>query len=194
MKLKKQENCFKSNTYCYSHYLAGYFYMLTWDKTQNALAVTGVGHQALLDVPMTAFFASRQCPGAAIRAATEWTLQHAKTHLAVISGFHSPLEQSVLQLLLQARSPAVAVLARPVSGARLPPHWKAAIAAGHLAVISAADKSARLTVERAVERNDLVARLAKTIVVAHASAGGVLSARCGLWIRDGLSVTKLSEW
>ena len=82
--------------------------MLTWHQIRNGIAVTGLGHQALLDVPMTAFFASRQCPGTAIRAATEWALQQAKTRQVVISGFHSPLEQSVLQLLLVARSPAVA--------------------------------------------------------------------------------------
>ena len=124
--------------------------MLTWHQTRNGIAVTGLGHQALLNVPMMAFFASRQCPGTAIRAATEWALQQAKTRQVVISGFHSPLEQSVLQLLLQARSPAVAVLARLLSGARLPAHWTTAITAGHLAVVSAADKSARLTTESAL--------------------------------------------
>ena len=175
------------------HYPVGHFHMLTWHQIHNGLALTGLGHQALLDVPMTAFFASRQCPGTAIRAATEWALQQAKTRQVVISGFHSPLEQSVLQLLLQARSPAVAVLARLLSGARLPAHWKTAITAGHLAVVSAADKSARLTTESALERNDLVARLAKTIVIAHASAAGVLSARCDLWVSHGLSVTKLTD-
>ena len=84
-------------------------------------------------------------------------------------------------------------LAQPLSGARLPAHWKTAITAGHLAVVSAADKSARLTTESALERNDLVARLAKTIVIAHASAAGVLSARCDLWVSHGLSVTKLTD-
>ncbi len=29
--------------------------MLTWHRTCNEIAVTGLGHQALLDVPMTAF-------------------------------------------------------------------------------------------------------------------------------------------
>ena len=42
--------------------------MLTWHQTRNGIAVTGLGHQALLDVPMTAFFASRLCPGSAMRS------------------------------------------------------------------------------------------------------------------------------
>ena len=54
----------------------------------------GVGAQSLLDLPITAFFASRQCPGVAIRAAMDWVLQQAKAGQVVVSGFHSPLEQS----------------------------------------------------------------------------------------------------
>ncbi len=49
----------------------------------------------------------------------EWALEQARQQQPVISGFHSPLEQSVLKVLLQARSPVVVVLARPVVGARL---------------------------------------------------------------------------
>lgn len=70
--------------------------MLIWHQTRNDLAGTGLGNQALLALPMTAFFASRQCPGTAIRAAMDWALQQAQSKAVVISGFHSPLEQSVL--------------------------------------------------------------------------------------------------
>lgn len=90
----------------------------------------GLGAQHLLDQQLTAFFASRQCPGLAIRAAMGWALEQAQKRQGVISGFHSPLEQSVLQLLLQAKSPVVALLARPVADARLPPGWQAALADG----------------------------------------------------------------
>lgn len=83
--------------------------------------LNGVGEQTLLAAPLTAFFASRQCPGTAIRTAMDWALEQARARRAVVSGFHSPLEQSVLHLLLEARSPVVAVLARPVAGAQLKP-------------------------------------------------------------------------
>lgn len=115
--------------------------MLSWHQTRNGLAVTGLGNQYLLALPMTAFFASRQCPGIAIRAAIDWALQQAKTKSVVVSGFHSPLEQSVLKVLLQARSPAVAVLARPVDGAKLPTEWAEPIAQGHLTVVSSATQA-----------------------------------------------------
>lgn len=193
MKFKNQENCFKSITYDNFHYPVGYFQLLTWHQTRNGLAVSGTGHQALLDVPMAAFFASRQCPGTAIRAATDWALVQARARQVVIGGFHSPLEQSVLQLLLTARSPVVAVLARTVDGVRLQPAWKAAIAEGRMAVVSATTETLRLTNELAARRNELVAQLAGSIVIAHASAGGELARQLASWMQRGFQVTRLVD-
>jgi len=163
--------------------------MHTWQIDLNGVDLTGTGGQDLLSLPMTAFFASRQCPGSAIRAAMDWALQQARVKHAVISGFHSPLEQSVLKVLLVAQGPVVAVLARPLQGARLPPEWLEPLAQGRMAVLSAASTARRLTTERADQRNQWVARLASQIVVAHASPGGQLSALCEQWRAAGRSVT-----
>lgn len=165
--------------------------MLSWRQTCSDFAVTGLGCQALLALPLTVFFASRQCPGSAIRAAMDWALEQAWTRQIVISGFHSPLEQSVLHLLLEARSPVVAVLARPIAGAQLKPIWKTAITEGRMAVVSASIESQRLTSERATLRNDLVAQLAETIVIAHASSNGGLARQSELWMNKGLRVLNL---
>ena len=167
--------------------------MLTWHQTRNGFAVTGTGYQALLDVPMTAFFASRQCPGTAIHAATDWALVQARAHQVVIGGFHSPLEQSVLHLLLTARSPVVAVLARALTGVRLQPAWKTAIAEGRMTVVSASTETLRLTNELAARRNERVAQLAASIVIAHASAGGELARQSASWMQRGLQVTRLVD-
>lgn len=67
--------------------------------------LTGCGAQELLGLELTAFFASRQCSGLAIRAAMDWALQQAHAKQPVISGFQSPLEQSVLKVLLATSSP-----------------------------------------------------------------------------------------
>ena len=140
---------------------------------------------------MTAFFASRQCTGAAIRAALDWALQQARAKNVVISGFHSPLEQSVLKVLIEARSPAVAVLARPVEGAKLPPDWAEPLTLGHLTVVSAAKATTRLTGEVATARNRLVAQLATNIVVAHANPGGTLASLLAQWQLDGQERVKI---
>ena len=155
--------------------------MQTWQKAHAKHSLTGTGNANLLDLPMTAFFASRQCPGAAIRAAMDWALQQARAKAVVVSGFHSPLEQSVLKVLIQARSPVVAVLARPVSGAKLPPESLEPLNQSLMAVASANLTTTRLTNEVAMARSNLVAQLATTIVEAHTSPGGGLASLMVQW-------------
>ena len=167
--------------------------MQTWQKLHAAHNLTGVGNRELLDLPMTAFFASRQCSGAAIRAAMDWALQQARLKAVVVSGFHSPLEQSVLTVLIAARSPVVAVLARPVQGAKLPPEWADPLAQGRMAVVSCVATAKRLTNEAAAMRNAQVVQLASEIVVAHASEGGSLAGLVAQWRKDGRRVTTLSN-
>lgn len=165
--------------------------MQIWQVVQHGRTWTGQGNQSLLALPLQAFFASRQCPGAAIRAAMDWALEQARSQQPVISGFHSPLELSVLKLLLQARSPVVAVLARPVAGARLPPEWAEPLAQDRMAVVSGATRSGRLTEDLATRRNEWVAELAGQIVIAHASPGGRLAALCEAWSSSGRPVQRL---
>jgi len=123
----------------------------------------------------------------------DWAIQQAKTRQPVISGFHSPLEQSVLHLLLQARSPVVAVLARPMAGAQLKPSWKTAIAEGRMAAVSGSIKAERLTSEQALQRNDLAAQLADCIVIAYASTGGGLALQSAVWASRGMQVHNLAH-
>ena len=164
-----------------------------WNAERNDVVVVGVGAAGLLHGPLTAFFASRQCPGTAIRAATDWALQQARLHCAVVGGFHSPLEQSVLRLLLETGNPVVVVLARPVVNASLRSEWRTALDAGKLAVVCRTQTVDRLTQQSADERNDLAARLADQVVVAHASMGGSLARQCALWSGDGLKVRYLAD-
>lgn len=140
---------------------------------------------------MTAFFASRQCPGTAIRVAMDWALEQARACRTIVGGFHSPLEQSVLRLLLEARSPVVAVLARPVGDARLKPDWATAIARGCMTVVSGSTQAKRLTSEEALQRNELAAQLAERIVIAYANAGGGLTRQSASWVSRGLRVSHL---
>ena len=166
---------------------------VVWTCQRGEVTLTGAGAQHLLNELPTAFFASRQCPGLAIRAAMDWALVHASGALPVVSGFHSPLEQSVLKVLLQSSlGAAVVVLARPVSTASLPAQWLAPLKSGRMAVVSAATSAARLTAPAAAERNELAARLAGKIVVAHASPGGGLQQLLEQWQTSGRSVTRLA--
>jgi len=171
--------------------------VIIWQQSCGGLHLSGVGNQALLALPITAFFASRQCPGVAIRGAMDWALtlarNKANSRTSVISGFHSSLEQSILTILLTAKSPVIAILARPIKGARLPSHWLEPIEDGVLAVVSANEKMARLTGDLAMARNRNAVQLAHNIVVAHASANGALAKLVCDWQAEGLKVTILSQ-
>ncbi len=166
---------------------------IPWKQHQlQGTLLLGVGDQRLLEQELTAFFASRQCTGTAIRLAMDWALAQAAKKQAVVSGFHSPLEQSVLTVLLQAKSPVVAVLARPVSEAKLPGDWLEAVQAGQMVVVSREKNAGRLTKTQATLRNDIAAGLAQKIVIAHASPGGQLERSCELWSQAGWPIERLT--
>ena len=152
----------------------------------------GVGNPSLLDQPLTAFFASRQCPGTAIRAAMAWAIEQSRGNNPVISGFHSPLEQSVLEVMLTAGAPCVIVVARKLDQARLTPAWLQAAHNGKAAIISIVESKRQLTADLAARRNDWVAEHAARIIIAHASFDGNLLPHARQWAQNGLSVDYLS--
>lgn len=159
-----------------------------WQKD----GVAGVGNMALLEQPLTAFFASRRCSGRAIRAAMDWAVEQARAKTPLIGGFHSPLERSVLEVMLSAHAPVVIVLARQLHVASLPVAWHDAVQAGTVAVVSMDDTQQRLTAELAVRRNHWIACHAAHIVVAEASPDGSLASCLAQWRSEGRRVNCLS--
>lgn len=159
-----------------------------WQKD----GIAGVGNMALLDQPLTAFFASRKCTGRAIRAAMDWAVEQARMKTPLIGGFHSPLEQSVLEVMLTAHSPVVIVIARRLTEASLPVAWCDAAQAGTVAVVSMDDTQQRLTAELAVRRNHWIAHRAARIVVAEAAPDGNLATCMAQWVDEGRQVNCLS--
>lgn len=70
------------------------------------------GNLALLDRPKVAFFASRVVTPALEEQSLRWAEACCATDRVVISGFQSPLEKSVFELLLKARHPVIWALGR----------------------------------------------------------------------------------
>lgn len=70
------------------------------------------GNLALLDRRKIAFFASRIVLPAVEEQALRWAEACCATDSVVISGFQSPLEKSVFELLLKARHPVIWALGR----------------------------------------------------------------------------------
>ena len=152
----------------------------------------GVGNAALLEQPLTAFFASRRCTGKAIRTAMDWAVEQARNKTPLIGGFHSPLEQSVLEVMLAAHAPVVMVIARRLETARLPAAWCGAVQAGVAVVVSMEDTTQRLTAARAIRRNHWIAAHAAQIVVAEAAPGGGLATCLAQWKSEAYTVNFLA--
>jgi predicted Rossmann fold nucleotide-binding protein DprA/Smf involved in DNA uptake len=115
----------------------------------------------------------------------DWAVEQARNKTSLIGGFHSPLEQSVLEVMLAAHAPVVIVIARKLETARLPAAWCDAIHAGAAAVVSMDDTKQRLTAERAMRRNHWIAVHATQIVAAEAAPDGGLASCLAQWKREG---------
>jgi predicted Rossmann fold nucleotide-binding protein DprA/Smf involved in DNA uptake len=135
-----------------------------------------VGPSAFLSLPLTAFLCSKQTPGAAILKAFDQAAAWRDTGQCVISGFHSPLEQQILNILLRGKQPIVMALARSVGALRMPAAQRDALDDGRLAIVSPFIRSEnRVTADLAHQRNRFVAALADEVVFAFVSPGGRLS-------------------
>ncbi len=161
----------------------------SWQKD----GIAGVGNRALLEQPLTAFFASRRCSRLAIRAAMDWAVAQARARTPLVGGFHSPLEQSVLEVMLSAHAPVVIVIVRQLHAARLPVAWRDAVQAGIAAVVSMEDMQQRLTAEQAIRRNHWIARHAAQIVVAEAAPDGSLASCLAQWKIERMRVSILLD-
>ena len=134
-----------------------------------------IGNVAVLQGAMEAFLCSKETPGATILKAFDQAAAWRDAGVCVISGFHSPLEQQCLEILLRGKQPIVWALARGLGVLRLPKPRRDALDDGRLTVISPfpADES-RTNADLARQRNRVVAALASDTVFAHISPGGSL--------------------
>lgn len=138
------------------------------------IAVRGDASRLLL--PMTAFLCSRETPGATILKAFDQAAAWRDAGRCVISGFHSPLEQQCLDILLRGKQPVVMALARGLGNLRLPAAQRKALDDGRLAIISPfLETEKRATADLARQRNRFVTALADEVVFAFIEPGGSLS-------------------
>ena len=73
-----------------------------------------LGNEALLNCEKIGFLASRRVPPEAVMRCLDWATRMRDEGVCVMSGFQSPLEKEVLNILLKGSSPLILVLS-PVS-------------------------------------------------------------------------------
>lgn len=135
--------------------------------------LTALGNLELLDQPLVGVVSSRQCPARLIIAAQDWAKAAREQGLALVGGFHSPVEKEVLRVTLKGSTGVVFCLARGLEGVRLSPELKVALEDGRLLLLSPFGVTVRRADSQKAElRNRLVVGLASRVLIIHAASGG----------------------
>jgi predicted Rossmann fold nucleotide-binding protein DprA/Smf involved in DNA uptake len=128
-----------------------------------------LGDLNILDQKSLALFCSVKCPGNLLLQTYDLAQRLRQSGVTVIGGFHSPMEQECLTILLRGTQPVIVCPARSFSGMRIPAAYKQPLEQGRMLLLSPfADQVRRATVETAMRRNRFVAAVAGAIFVAHA--------------------------
>ena len=122
------------------------------------------GNKGLLNRELVAFFASRNSLPEARNLARKWAYEISKTDKIVISGFHSPIEREVLEILLMKGVSVVVALGRSLYK-RIPQYLEDAYQQGRVLFISFRDYS-RPSLNNSQLRNWAAADLAVEVVLA----------------------------
>jgi predicted Rossmann fold nucleotide-binding protein DprA/Smf involved in DNA uptake len=138
-----------------------------------------IGNLDILEMDLLGFFCSVECPGNVILKTYDLARGLRDAGVAVISGFHSPIEKDCLDLLLKGTQTVVNCPARGIENMRIPKAWQKALAENRLLIISPFEsKHRRPTIKLAEQRNKFVACLANKIFVAHASGASQTERFC----------------
>ena len=132
-----------------------------------------IGPVALLAARKTAIFCSARAPGNAILGAYDAARELRDQGTTAISGFHSPVENECLRILLRGAQPIIWCPARAIENLRIPKDLRPALEAKRLLILSPFTDSPRRTSRAsAARRNEIVAALADEAVIAHITPGG----------------------
>jgi len=144
-----------------------------WFPTLPALHA--LGNLDLLRLPLTALFCSRKCPGDAILKSYDLARDLREKGTPMISGFHTPVEKDMLEILLKGKGPIVICPARGLEEMRITNLFRDRLSQGLLLYCSIANPNQnRITEETAWQRNLLVAALATDWKFIHIERGGRL--------------------
>lgn len=143
-----------------------------WDTLRYGEPRYFVGNRSLLDLPMTAFLASRSSTGTACRApAAQWPERPA----CVIGGFLSPMERALFKACLVDGTTMVWMLARGLPG-YFPPRVQRAIDGGRLLVMTPFEASVEgFSAARAAWCNQYALHLASNVVIGQLAPDGMLA-------------------
>jgi predicted Rossmann fold nucleotide-binding protein DprA/Smf involved in DNA uptake len=148
-------------------------YLQTLKTTDNSACypqIWAIGNLEILNEKLLGFFCSIKCPGNIILKTYDLARSFRDAGIPLISGFHSPIEKDVFDLLLRGFQPIVICPARSIENMRIPKTWKEAIEKGRLLVLSPFEKKhKRVTASLSEQRNRIVAMLARDAFLPYAA-------------------------
>ena len=128
------------------------------------------GQNATLNGDLWALFCSSKCPGEIILKTHDLAQRFKERGIPTISGYHSPVEQECLRVLLRGAQPILLCPARSIENMRLKSAWKDALSEERLLILSIfGNRYRRSTAALAHQRNAFVTALADKICIAHAA-------------------------
>ena len=134
-----------------------------------------IGNAELLAERKVGLCCSVRCPDDAASRAFDACRKLRDEGIALISGFHSPVEKECLKILLEGTQPIIICPARSLRKMRIPTEWTAALEAGRLLIVSRFEQSPRRAdTSTARRRNELVAALSDQILIVYAEPGGAV--------------------
>ncbi len=132
-----------------------------------------MGDIGLLRTGLLGLVCSVRCPGSVVLKTFDAVRGLRDGGVALVGGFHSPMERESLDILLRGRQPVVLCPARGLARLRLGASARQGIKDGRLLVVSPfSERMRRTTSAQSAQRNLLVAALADALLVPYASVGG----------------------
>jgi predicted Rossmann fold nucleotide-binding protein DprA/Smf involved in DNA uptake len=129
-----------------------------------------IGNLDLLAKPAIALFCSSQCPDDLTRKIYHLAQALCDANIPIISGFHSPIEQHCLTILLRGTQPIIHCPARSLDNLHLSPEQQQAIAENRLLLLSPFRASyTRATTQLAEKRNKMIGAIAPVTFIAYAA-------------------------
>lgn len=149
-------------------------------------SVKSIGNSNLIRNTKLALFCSVKCPGDLILKTYDLAKSLRDEGTTVISGFHSPMEQECLRILLKGKQPIVICPARNVSKMRIPKEWRKPLDEGRLFVASCFDETQnRVTAKTAIIRNEFVADISEAVFFTYAVENGKTEQLCKKIAKNG---------
>ena len=99
-----------------------------------------IGNKDILRNRKIGIFCSVKCPGSLILRTYDLMQELKDADVALISGFHSPMEQECLNILMRGQAAIVKCYARSIARLRIPSEYRKPLDEGRLLLISPFDE------------------------------------------------------